>query len=91
MTIAQREIFCPVVSVIPYEEMDDPIRIADDSIYGLAGAVFTNDVEQAYDVAVPFGGFKQSGGGREGGPEGLLPYLEMKTVHLPRVPRNLRG
>ncbi len=109
MTIAQEEIFGPVVSVIPYTDVADAIRIANDSIYGLNGAVFTNDVEQAYDVArgvrtgtfaqnefkidfgVPFGGFKQSGIGREGGPEGLLPYLELKTVHLPRVPRNLRG
>jgi acyl-CoA reductase-like NAD-dependent aldehyde dehydrogenase len=109
MTIAQEEIFGPVVSVIPYDDVADAIRIANDSIYGLNGAVFTNDVEAAYDVArgvrtgtfaqnefkidfaVPFGGFKQSGIGREGGPEGLLPYVELKTVHLPRVPRNLRG
>ena len=109
MTIAQEEIFGPVVSVIPYNDVTDAIRIANDSIYGLNGAVFTNDVEAAYDVArgvrtgtfaqnafkidfaVPFGGFKQSGIGREGGQEGLLPYLELKTVHLPRVPRNLRG
>jgi len=109
MTIAQEEIFGPVVSVIPYTDVADAIRIANDSIYGLNGAVFTNDVEQAYDVArgvrtgtfaqnefkidfgVPFGGFKQSGIGREGGPEGLLPYLELKTVHLPRRPTNLRG
>jgi acyl-CoA reductase-like NAD-dependent aldehyde dehydrogenase len=108
MTIAQEEIFGPVVSVIPYNDVADAIRIANDSIYGLNGAVFTNDVEAAYDVArgvrtgtfaqnefridfaVPFGGFKQSGIGREGGAEGLLPYLELKTVHLPRVPRNLR-
>jgi acyl-CoA reductase-like NAD-dependent aldehyde dehydrogenase len=109
MTIAQEEIFGPVVSVIPYSDVTDAIRIANDSIYGLNGAVFTNDVEAAYDVArgvrtgtfaqnafkidfaVPFGGFKQSGIGREGGPEGLSPYLELKTVHLPRAPRNLRG
>jgi aldehyde dehydrogenase (NAD+) len=109
MTIAQEEIFGPVVSVIPYRDMADALRIANDSIYGLNGAVFTNDVEQAYDVArgvrtgtfaqnefridfaVPFGGFKQSGIGREGGPEGLLPYLELKSIHLSRRPRNLRG
>jgi acyl-CoA reductase-like NAD-dependent aldehyde dehydrogenase len=109
MAIAQEEIFGPVVSVIPYNDVADAIRIANDSVYGLNGAVFTNDVEAAYDVArgvrtgtfaqnefridfaVPFGGFKQSGIGREGGPEGLLPYLELKTVHLPRVPQNLRG
>jgi len=109
MTIAREEIFGPVVSVIPYRDVADAIRIANDSIYGLNGAVFTNDVEQAYDVArgvltgtfaqnefkidfaLPFGGFKQSGIGRECGPEGLLPYLELKTVHLPRRPTNLRG
>jgi acyl-CoA reductase-like NAD-dependent aldehyde dehydrogenase len=109
MTIAQEEIFGPVVSVIPYRDVEDAIRIANDSIYGLSGAVFTNDVEQAYDVArgvrtgtfaqnefkidfaVPFGGFKQSGVGREGGVEGLEPYLELKTIHLPRMPRNLKG
>ncbi len=78
--------------------------------YGLNAAVFTNDVEQAYDVArgVRTGTFAQNefkidfapavrrlqtilGIGREGGPEGLLPYLELKTIHLPRSPRNLRG
>jgi acyl-CoA reductase-like NAD-dependent aldehyde dehydrogenase len=109
MTIAQEEIFGPVVSVIPYTDVADAIRIANDSIYGLNGAVFTNDTEQAYDVArgvrtgtfaqnqfkidfgVPFGGFKQSGIGREGGPEGLHPYLELKTIHLPRRPTNLKG
>jgi aldehyde dehydrogenase (NAD+) len=109
MTIAREEIFGPVVSVIPYDDVTDAIRIANDSIYGLNGAVFTNDVEQAYDVArgvrtgtfaqnefkidfaLPFGGFKQSGVGREGGPEGLLPYLELKTIHLPRMPTNLKG
>jgi acyl-CoA reductase-like NAD-dependent aldehyde dehydrogenase len=109
MAIAQEEIFGPVVSVIPYRDVEDAIRIANDSIYGLNGAVFTNDTEAAYDVArgvrtgtfaqnqfkidfgVPFGGFKQSGIGREGGPEGLLPYLELKTIHLPRRPTNLKG
>ncbi|MDB5395194.1 MAG: aldehyde dehydrogenase [Rhodospirillales bacterium] len=109
MTIAREEIFGPVVSVIPYNDLTDAIRIANDSIYGLNGAVFTNDVEQAYDVArgvrtgtfaqnefkidfaLPFGGFKQSGIGREGGPEGLLSYLELKTIHLPRMPTNLKG
>jgi acyl-CoA reductase-like NAD-dependent aldehyde dehydrogenase len=109
MTIAREEIFGPVVSVIPYSDLDDALRIANDSIYGLNGAVFTNDVEQAYDVArgvrtgtfaqnefkidfaVPFGGFKQSGIGREGGPEGLMSYLELKSIHLPRRPTNLRG
>ena len=100
MTIAQEEIFGPVISLIPAEDDEDAIRIANDSIYGLNGAVFTNDAERAYrigrrvrtgaigqnglkmDFALPFGGFKQSGVGREGGAEGILPYLETKTILL---------
>ncbi len=100
MTIAQEEIFGPVISLIPAEDERDAIRIANDSIYGLNGAVFTKDAERAYqvgrqirtggfgqnglkmDFAAPFGGFKQSGIGREGGAEGLSPYLETKTILL---------
>jgi len=100
MTIAQEEIFGPVLSLIPYDTVDDAIRIANDTIYGLNGAVYTNDNDAAYAVArrvrtgnfaqsgfkldftLAFGGFKQSGIGREGGTEGLLPYLETKTVFL---------
>jgi len=98
--IAQEEIFGPVLSVIPAEDEQDAIRVANDTIYGLNASVFTNDVNRARQVAgqlrsgtvghnafrtdfgVAFGGFKQSGIGREGGREGLLPFLETKTVIL---------
>jgi aldehyde dehydrogenase (NAD+) len=99
-TIAQEEIFGPVLSVIPADNEQQAIAIANDTIYGLNASVFTNDVDRARDVArqlrsgtvghnamrtdvgIAFGGFKQSGIGREGGREGLLPYLEIKTVIL---------
>ena len=99
-TIAQEEIFGPVLSVIPAENERDAVRIANDTIYGLNASVFTDDVERAREVAgqlrsgtvghnafrtdfgVAFGGFKQSGLGREGGTEGLRPFLETKTVIL---------
>jgi acyl-CoA reductase-like NAD-dependent aldehyde dehydrogenase len=98
MRIAQEEIFGPVISVISYDGIDDAIRIANDSPYGLSGAVYTNDREVAEKVVrevrtgqiyvneagmcvtQPFGGFKQSGLGREGGLEGLSGYLETKAV-----------
>ena len=100
MTIAQEEIFGPVVSFISYDGLDDAIEKANDTIYGLHGAVYTKDPEQGYAVArrvrsgsvtvngmivdpkFPFGGFKQSGMGREGGVEGLEPYFELKTVYF---------
>jgi betaine-aldehyde dehydrogenase len=103
-TIAQEEIFGPVVAVIPADSDEQAVEIANDSVYGLNGAVFTNDVDRAYSVArqlrtgtvghnafrldfsIAFGGFKQSGIGREGGVEGLHPYLETKTVLLDGVP-----
>src|SRR5271167_770871 len=99
-TIAQEEIFGPVLSVIPAKNEQDAIAIANDTIYGLNASVFTNDVERARDVSrqlrsgtvghnafrtdfgIAFGGFKQSGIGREGGTEGLHPFLETKTVIL---------
>jgi aldehyde dehydrogenase (NAD+) len=98
--IAQEEIFGPVLSVVPAEDEQDAIRVANDTIYGLNASVFTNDVNRAREVAgqlrsgtvghnaqrtdfgIAFGGFKQSGIGREGGREGLLPFLETKTVIL---------
>jgi aldehyde dehydrogenase (NAD+) len=99
-TIAQEEIFGPVLSVIPAADEDDAIAIANDTIYGLNASVFTEDVNRARQVAgqlrsgtvghnafrtdfgVAFGGFKQSGIGREGGTEGLQHFLETKTVIL---------
>jgi aldehyde dehydrogenase (NAD+) len=101
MRIAQEEIFGPITSVIDYDGVDEAVAIANDTDYGLAGAVYTTDPERGFDVArrvragtfgvntygtdpcMPFGGCKQSGLGREGGPEGLAAYLEPKTVALP--------
>ena len=99
-TIAQEEIFGPVLSVIPARGEEQAVEIANDTIYGLNASVFTNDVDRARQVAarlrsgtvghnafrtdfgIAFGGFKQSGIGREGGTEGLVPFLETKTVIL---------
>jgi len=100
MTIAQEEIFGPVVSFISYDDIDDAVRKANDTVYGLHGAVYTADSEQGYEIArrmrsgsvtvngmivdpkMPFGGFKQSGIGREGGIEGLDLYFELKTIYF---------
>ncbi|WP_414610513.1 aldehyde dehydrogenase [Stenotrophomonas pavanii] len=97
-TIAQEEIFGPVLCVIPANDEADAIRIANESRFGLNAAVFTNDPKKAFDVArkiragtvghngprtdfsIGFGGFKQSGVGREGGVEGLVAFMESKTV-----------
>jgi aldehyde dehydrogenase (NAD+) len=107
MSIAQEEIFGPVTAVIPYDSEDDAVRLANASIYGLSGAVFTRDTDRAYtlakrlrtgnlsqnghglDMTIPFGGFKQSGYGREGGVEGFEAYLEVKAIFLPRLPSHL--
>jgi acyl-CoA reductase-like NAD-dependent aldehyde dehydrogenase len=103
-TIAQEEIFGPVLSVIPAADEIDAVHIANDTIYGLNSAVFTADVDRARSVAgklragtvgmnsfrtdfgIAFGGFKQSGIGREGGKEGLVHFLETKTVILDGPP-----
>ena len=100
MTIAQEEIFGPVVSFIKYTGLDDAVQKANDTVYGLHGAVYTADAEHGYEVArrmrsgsvtvngmivdpkMPFGGFKQSGMGREGGREGLDNYFEVKTIYF---------
>jgi aldehyde dehydrogenase (NAD+) len=108
-TIAQEEIFGPVLSVIAADDERHAINIANDTIYGLNASVFTNDVDRARDVArqlrsgtvghnafradfgIAFGGFKQSGIGREGGREGLLPFLETKTLILEGPPSTYRS
>ncbi len=102
--IAQEEIFGPVLSVIPADNDEHAIEIANDTIYGLNAAVFTPDPARArevggrlrsgtvghngmrLDTGVSFGGFKLSGIGREGGREGLRPYLETKTLLLDGAP-----
>ena len=100
MTIAQEEIFGPVLSILPYDDEDEAIRIANDTIYGLAGGVWSGDAERAKAVArrirtgqvevnggsfnpmAPFGGYKQSGRGRELGKFGIEEYLETKSLQL---------
>ena len=98
--IAQEEIFGPVLSIIPVADEAEAIAVANDSSYGLSGAVLTKDPQAAFDIArqvrtggiaqnglkvdwgLPFGGYKQSGIGREGGVDGLRAYLETKTMYL---------
>jgi aldehyde dehydrogenase (NAD+) len=98
MTIAQDEIFGPVLSVIPYDDEADALRIANDSAYGLSGAVWAGDNEKAlafakrmrtgqvevnggrFNPLAPFGGYKQSGNGRELGRFGLEEFLEVKSL-----------
>ena len=97
---AQDEIFGPVIGVLGYEDLDDAVRIANDSIYGLAGQVYGADVAAATAVArriragavnvnigvfsayAPGGGYKQSGLGRERGPEGIRAFQEVKHMAI---------
>ena len=98
MTIAQEEIFGPVLSIIPYDTEEEAINIANDSLYGLGGGVWAGSDEKAFEVArkirtgqveinggsfnifAPFGGYKQSGIGRELGKYGFEEFLEVKAI-----------
>jgi len=101
MTIAKEEIFGPVISALPYEDIDELIDRANNSMYGLAAGVWTRDIAKAhyianrlqagtvwvncynvFDAASPFGGFKQSGIGREMGSYALENYTEVKSVWI---------
>jgi acyl-CoA reductase-like NAD-dependent aldehyde dehydrogenase len=100
MTIAQEEIFGPVLAIMPYDDEDDAVRIANDTEYGLSGGVWSADEERAKRVAArirtgqvginggafnplaPFGGYKQSGHGRELGRYGLEEFLTAKSLQL---------
>lgn len=100
MTIAQEEIFGPVLAILPYDDIDDAIRIANGTVYGLAGAVSSADKDTAISIArrlrtgqvevnggafnpnAPFGGYKQSGVGRELGEYGFEEFLEIKSLQL---------
>ena len=100
MTVAQEEVFGPVIALITYEDEEDAIRIANDSPFGLAGSVFTSDPVRGFEIArrvrsgtfsvntfaadfnSPFGGYKESGIGREHGPTAIEEYLLYKTISV---------
>ena len=98
MRIAREEIFGPVLSILTYDDEDEAVRLANDTLYGLAGYVYSRDLSHAratarqiragrifinnpwFDFEAPFGGYKQSGNGRELGEHGLREFLEVKAV-----------
>lgn len=101
MKIAREEIFGPVISVIPFKDQEDAIQIANDSPYGLAGAVWSQNINTAHrvasairagtvginnyfggDITVPFGGFKESGNGRDKSIHAMHDYTELKTTWI---------
>ena len=100
MRVAHEEIFGPVLVIIPFTDEEDAIKIANDTPYGLAAYLQTNDLDRAervssklragavhingggFNYGSPFGGFKQSGNGREGGKMGLEDFQEVKTLHF---------
>jgi betaine-aldehyde dehydrogenase len=102
MTVSREEIFGPVLSILTYRDEEEAVRIANDTNYGLAAAVWSADEQRALNVAkrlragqvgvnggpgnllAPFGGYKQSGNGREMGRYGLEEFLEVKSIQLPK-------
>ena len=101
MTIAREEIFGPVMTVIPFESVDEVVELSNDNPYGLAAAVWSRDIKKAINTAkalragivwindtqpapteAPWGGYKQSGIGRELGKEGVEDYLEAKHIYI---------
>lgn len=101
MRIFREEIFGPVLSLTPFDDDDDAVRLANESDFGLGGMVFTRDLDRGnamarrvetgsigingytLDVTAPFGGYKDSGVGRELGPEGIEPFLQYKSIYQP--------
>ena len=101
MTIAQEEIFGPVAALIEVDGLQDALRVANDTIYGLASAIFTSDINKAFkfakglrtgsvwvntydggDITTPFGGYKQSGNGRDKSLHAFDKYTELKATWI---------